>query len=138
MYKLYYHQNASQAHLSSTWFPAYDYCVWFWILLQIFQHTGLGNGGRLPSKPHMNYHNPLFCWWSIFFLCLYIYIYIYLHIVNLDFPSDNLEFFVQPSTVIELSCESDEKMHGLTGEQKQVTSFWVKISFRLWKLYLLL
>ena len=52
-----------------------------------------------------------------------IYIYIYLHIVNLDVPSDNLEFFVQPSTVIELSCESDEKMHGLTGEQKQVTSF---------------
>ena len=47
----------------------------------------------------------------------------YLHIVNLDVPSDNLEFFVQPSTVIELSCESDEKMHGLTGEQKQVTSF---------------
>ena len=54
---------------------------------------------------------------------IYIYICIYLHIVNLDVPSDNLEFFVQPSTVIELSCESDEKMHGLTGEQKQVTSF---------------
>ena len=36
---------------------------------------------------------------------------------NLD---DNLELFALPSTVTELPCEGDNKMHGLTEDQKTV------------------
>ena len=43
-----------------------------------------------------------------------------IHSVNLDVPSDHLDYFVQPSTVIELTCDSGQKMRGLTDEQKQV------------------
>jgi hypothetical protein len=57
-----------------------------------------------------------------------------IHSVNLDVPSDHLEHFAQPSTVIELPCDSDRKMRGLTDDQKYVIRNLYKVGRKSIKL----